>query len=127
MPQHSETRREKEFLVDVFTSENPEIRLDDWLPALNRAASWNGWSDNDRLLQLAGHLRGRALQEWDLLEQSEKSTFIRAVESLRLRRDMGSKTMAAQEFRHCTQARGETIYCRLYPTTREDFLHRVWP
>ena len=31
-----------------------------------RAASWNGWSEQDRLLQLAEHLHEKVLQEWSL-------------------------------------------------------------
>ena len=44
--------------VDSFSSENPEDRFEDWLPTLERAVLWNGWSDEETLLQLAGHLRG---------------------------------------------------------------------
>ena len=50
--------------IDPFTGEDPEIRFEDWLPALVRASCWNDWSPEENLLQLAGHLRGRALQEW---------------------------------------------------------------
>jgi len=92
--------------VDPFTGENEEVQLDDWLPALQRAASWNGWTEEDQLLQLAGHLRGRALQEWNLLDATEKTTFAKAIEAMRARLDPGSKTLAAQEFRHTIQGRG---------------------
>ena len=44
-----------------FSSESFDMQLDNWLPSLERASLWNGWSDGDKLLQLAGHLRGRAL------------------------------------------------------------------
>jgi hypothetical protein len=72
------------------------VQLDDWLPSLERAAVWNEWSEEDRLIQLAGHLRGKALQEWGLIEESDRETFKDAVNALRLRLDSGSKTMAAQ-------------------------------
>ena len=111
-----ESRRGKAPPVDPFTGEGAEVQLDDWLPALERAASWNGWSEGDQLLQLAGHLRGRALQEWDLLEQADKASYSRAVECLRLRLDSSSKTMAAQEFRHTMQKSGESV---------ADFLRRL--
>ena len=62
------SRRGKAPPVDPFTGEDPEIRLDDWLPSLERAATWNEWTEEEHLLQLAGHLRGRALQEWGLLD-----------------------------------------------------------
>ena len=94
-------RRGKAPPVDPFTSEE-DIRLDDWLPALRRASVWNRWSEEDLLLQLAGHLRGRALQEWELLE-GDKETFSSGVDALRARLDPVSKTLAAQDFRHTSQ------------------------
>ena len=51
-------------------------------------------------MQLAGHLKGRALQEWNLLGSEEKATFCTAVESLRARVNLGNKTLAAQNFCH---------------------------
>ena len=97
-------RRGKAPPVDSFTAENKEIRLDDWLPTLDRAATWNGWSEG-RLIQLAGHLRGRALQEWGLLCSEDKATFTLAVEALRSRLDTDNKALAAQDFRHPAKAR----------------------
>ena len=82
------------------------MRIDDWLPALKRAASWNGWSEAETLIQLAGHLRGRALQEWNLLGESEHSTLDSAVKALRSRLESQSKAM---EFRHCAQTAGEGV------------------
>ena len=85
-----------------------EVQLD-WLPALERASSWNGSSEEDKLLQLAGHLRGRALQEWNLINDSDKSTYSNAIESLRTQLDPENKTLAAQDFRHTIQGNGETV------------------
>ena len=102
-------RRGKAPPIDSFTGEDPEVRIDDWLPALKRAASWNGWSEAETLIQLAGHLRGRALQEWNLLGESEHSTLDSAVKALRSRLESQSKAMAAQEFRHCAQTAGEGV------------------
>ena len=102
-------RRGKAPPVDQFTGENVEVQLEDWLPALERAAAWNGWSQSDRLLQLAGHLRGRALQEWNLLDLTDKTSFTPAVEALRLRLDPGSKAVAAQDFRHAAQGDEEQV------------------
>ena len=65
-------RRGKAPPVDQFSGENEDVQLDDWLPVLERAAVWNEWSEEDKLLQLAGHLRGKALQEWSLLEESDR-------------------------------------------------------
>ena len=49
--------------VDPFTSEDLEIRIDEWLLSMERAHSWYDWTEEELLLQLAGHLRGHALQE----------------------------------------------------------------
>lgn len=65
--------------MDLFSGEDEGIRLDDWLPALARASTWNGWSEEDQLLQLAGHLRGRALQEWELIPHTDRGTYESAV------------------------------------------------
>lgn len=78
LPTESKPRRGKAPLVDPFTGEEPEIRLDDWLPSLKRAATWNEWTEG-KLLQFTGHLRGCALQEWSLLDEASKETFPVAV------------------------------------------------
>ena len=70
--------------IDPFTGEDKNVRLEDWVPALERAAQWNGWTESEQLLQLAGHLRGKALQEWNLLQAEEKSSLGRAVKSLKV-------------------------------------------
>ena len=57
----------------------------------------------ETLIQLAGHLRGQTLQEWNLLGETERSKLEVAVGALRSRLEQGSKTMAAQEFQHCLQ------------------------
>jgi len=52
-----------------------ELRFEDWLPSLERAVEWNCWSEAEKHIQIAGHLRGKALQEWNLLLEEEKSTY----------------------------------------------------
>ena len=84
-PARARTRRGK---VDSFTGEDLEVRLD------------------SRELQLAGHLRGRARQEWNLLGAE---VYPDAVKALHLRLDPGSRTLAAQEFRHTTQGDTEKV------------------
>ena len=60
-------------------------------------------------MQLAGHLHGRALQEWNLIGYKDKSTCEAAVSALRLRLDPGNQMLAAQDFRHTAQAETESI------------------
>ena len=102
-------RRGKAPPVGEFTAEDIEVQLDDWLPSLERASVWNSWSEEERLMQLAGHLKGRALQEWNLMRTEDKSTFASAVQGLRTRIDPGSKALAAQDFRHTAQKEGEAV------------------
>ena len=102
-------RRGKAPPIDCFTGESMEILLDDWLPALERARDWNGWTEAELLMQMAGHLKGRALQEFSLLDPAEKDTYTHAVSALRARLDPGSKALAAQEFRHTTQRESESV------------------
>ena len=92
------SRRGKAPPVDAYTGENAEVRFEDWLPTLDRAVSWNGWTDEESLIQLAGHLRGRALQEWNLLGEEEKGTYQTATQALRIRLDPGNRVLAAQDF-----------------------------
>jgi hypothetical protein len=61
--------------VDQFDGES-DILFEDWMPGLLRAAEWNDWSEHETLIQLAGHLRGRALQEWGLLTAREKKSLL---------------------------------------------------
>ena len=36
--------------VDTFTGEDPELRFEDWLPALQRTARWNDWSPKEQYI-----------------------------------------------------------------------------
>ena len=95
--------------VDPFTGEQVEVRFEDWLPTLERAATWYGWSSEEQLMQLAGHLRGKALQEWNLMGQTEKSTYKDAASELSRRLDPGGRIMAVQDFRHTVQKESESV------------------
>ena len=77
--------------VSKFTGEDPEYILNDWLPSLEQASQWNIWTKEERLMQFAGHLRGQALQEWNLLSYDERATFNTAVKSLHHRIDAGRR------------------------------------
>ena len=60
-------------------------------------------------MQLAGHLRGRALQEWALLEDREKNSWDGAVAALCTRLDPGNKVLVAQDFLHTMQKDAEVV------------------
>ena len=49
----SHGRKGKAPQVDAFTGESPNVLWEDWIPTFERAAIWNGWSDEEKLLQLA--------------------------------------------------------------------------
>ena len=113
---HSCVPHGKAPLVDPLTGEDPECHLDDWLPTLKKVADWNGWTAEDLMIQLAGQLKGTALQEWNLFSGSEKTMYELATFTLRSKLDPGSKIMAAQDFRHASQEENEKV---------DDFVHRL--
>ena len=49
--------------IDLFYGNTDADIFADWIASLQRAAVWNGWGEQEVLIQLAGHLRGTALQE----------------------------------------------------------------
>ena len=95
--------------IEYFSAENPEILLDDWLPTVERAAKWNGWNEEEHLMQLEGHLKGKALQEWTLMSREERSDIGVGTAKLRERIDPVNPFVAVQEFRHLMQAKTETV------------------
>ena len=76
---------------------------------LERAATWNNWTGSEALMQFAGYLCGRALQECNLMSQSERGTYKSAITGLRTRLDPGNKTLATLDFRHATQKEFEVF------------------
>lgn len=42
--------------IDPFDGERAEVTFEDWLPTPQRAATWNGWSEEESFMQLAGYL-----------------------------------------------------------------------
>ena len=78
--------------IDNFDGERLEVRFDNWLPMLQRAPTWNRWSEEGTLFQLAGHLRKRALLECNLLDDCERKTLSSAVEAVRERLDPWSRS-----------------------------------
>ena len=110
------SRRGRAPPVDPFSGEAPDVLFEDWMPGLLRAAEWNGWSEHETLIQLAGHLRGRALQEWGLLTNGERKSLNEATAVLRSRLDPSSRALAAQDFRHASQQEKESV---------SDFIRRL--
>ena len=92
--------------IDQFTGEQLDCRFKDWLPMLERGADWNRWSSEEKLMQLAGHLRGKALQEWNLMSALDKATF---QSELSKRLDPGSGVLSVQDFRHSIQRDNESV------------------
>ena len=112
----SQCRRGKAPPIDEFTGEDSWITFDDWLPILERAANWNGWTQDELLMQLAGYLRGRALQEWKLLDSKDKASYHSTITALRERLDPGNQNLGALDFRHASQKPSESV---------SDFLRRL--
>ena len=82
----------------------------------SRASRWNGWSPEEKLIQLAGHLRGRAESEWNLLGDDDVCDFDTAVWNLKECLDPCSKVLAGQDFRRTVQGDNEIVpnfICRL--------------
>ena len=52
-------RTDKAPPVDPFTGDNSDIRFEDWLPSLERAANWNGWSDEEKLMHTVSRVPER--------------------------------------------------------------------
>ena len=102
-------RQEKAPPVEIFAGEDAESRFDNWLPTLQRIADWNGWTMEDLSIQLAGHLKGRALQGWNSIPAMEKNSYDWAVAALKNRLDPVSKIMAGQDFGHASQEESKRV------------------
>ena len=72
-------------------------------------SSWNQWTEEEQLIQLAGHLRGHVLQEWNLMGRDSQQTFSEMVEALRSQLEPQTRALAAQDFRHTSQEDQETV------------------
>ena len=60
--------------IDPFDEESLEVRFEHWLPMVQYATTWNGWSEQETLLQPEGHLHKHTYQEWNLLNDRDKQT-----------------------------------------------------
>ena len=86
-----QTRRHSKALpIESYTKEESSIHRDDWLPTLDRAATWNNWSKQEKLIRLAGHLHERAQRERDIIAEVSKTSFSTAVKALQAKLDSGS-------------------------------------
>ena len=103
------SRKGKAPPVDSFASEGSDLLFEEWLPAFERMALWNEWTGPEKLIQLAGYLRGKALQEWLLLGRTDRSTYAKATAALKEKLDPSRKTLATQDFRHLAQGRNEAV------------------
>ena len=113
------SRKGKAPPVDLFTGESSDVLWEDWLPTLERTATWNNWTENEKLLQLAGHLRGKAAQEWALLSTADKSTFASATRALGSRLDRGGKALDAKKICHTVQQSSEAVADFIFTTGAE--------
>jgi len=77
----SNNRKGKAPPVDLF-NDHGDMLWKDWLPTFELAAAWNNWTEEEKLWQLAGHLRGKASQEWTLLPATDKLSFASATKCL---------------------------------------------
>ena len=102
-------RRGRALPLDKFSGEDPTVLLDDWLPSLSWVADWYSWSEQETLIQLAGHLRGKAFHEWNLLSWKEKSSYAEAVKHLQNKLVSGARIYAAQDFRRTIQEDKESV------------------
>ena len=60
-------------------------------------------------MQLTGHLKWRALQEWKLLTPDHKASYQTAIKALREKLDPGNQTLAALDFHHTAQKTDESV------------------
>ena len=95
--------------LEPFVGEGADMFFEEWLPSFERVATWNGWGEAEKLIQLAGHLRGKALQEWSLLNTADTAGYREATSVLKERLDPTRKALAVQDFRHLSQGQQESV------------------
>ena len=95
--------------IDSYTGESSDVLWEDWLPTFEIAANWNEWTEDEKVIQLAGHLQKKALQEWNLLDQEDRSNYSRACQLMQAKMDPDNKAIAAQDFRHTVQEENELV------------------
>ena len=116
-------RRGKAPPVEPFTGEGVDTLFEEWLPTFEWVATWNNWSEPEKLLQLAGHLRGKARQEWALLDASDKSSYDKVTSALKSKLDPSRKALEVQDF--LSQGRNEMV--GHFIRRLEQTFRRAWP
>lgn len=99
--------------MDPFTGDpKGELNFDDWLPTLERVVKWNQWIEEELLLQLAVHLRGRAFHE-NLMSSEDCQSYSKAMRVLKEQVDTGQRALAAQDHlhQHDNEMVGDFIGC----------------
>jgi len=61
------------------------------------------------MIQLTGHLKGQALEEWELIEDSEKQGWYEVVKVLQSQLEHGQHAMVAQDFQYLHQWATESV------------------
>ena len=92
--------------LEPFVGEGADMLFEEWLPSFERVATWNGWGEAEKLIQFAGHLRGKTLQEWSLLNTADTLGYTEATSVLKERLDPNRKALAVQDFRHLSGTAG---------------------
>ena len=80
--------------MDLFTDQN-DVLWEDWLLNFELAAAWNNWTEEEKLWQLAGHLRGKVSQEWTLLSDTDKLAFASDTDKLAFASDTDKLAFAS--------------------------------
>ena len=103
------TRKGEAPSLEPFIGVGVDILFDQWLPSFERVAIWNGWGEAEKLIQLAGHLKDKALQEWSLLNAANTASYRKATSVLKERLDPSRKALAVQHFCHLSQGQQELV------------------
>jgi len=94
-------RHGKAPLVETFAGEGIDMLFEEWLPSFECVVAWYDWSENEKLIQLAGHLKGKVQQEWSLLSPSCRGQLRLSYEQDKL--DPSRKALVVQDFQNCVR------------------------
>jgi len=86
------------------------LLFEEWLPSFEQMATW---TDSEKLIQLAGYLRGK---EWSLLRRTDKAFYITATAILQEKLDPSRKALATQDFHQGRMRLSQIFILRLGQT-----------